>query len=141
MNSRIISIILFSILIFTQTIFPASSTWVNFNKGLEQAQKEKKNIVVDFYTDWCHWCKVMDQKTFKDKNVAVKLKEFVMIRLNAESDDSSLKYKDETYTNAEFTRSLGVNGFPTLAFLNPKGEVITVVPGYVPPETFLNILN
>ena len=39
-------------------------TWIGFNEGLEKAAKEKKNILVDFYTDWCHWCKVMDEKTF-----------------------------------------------------------------------------
>lgn len=120
----------------------AEVVWQDFNAGVAKAEKENKNIIVDFYTDWCHWCKVMDEKTFKNEDVAKKLSErFVTIRLNAEDANSSVNYKGETYTNIELTRAFRVSGFPSLGFMDSKGELITLVPGFVPPETFIHVLG
>ena len=42
-------------------------------------------MIIDLYTDWCGWCKVMDRNTFTDSDVishinnnfvAIKLREF-----------------------------------------------------------------
>ena len=116
--------------------------WVNFNDGLARSAKEKKHMIVDFYTDWCHWCKVMDEKTFSDAKVNQKLLDrFVTVRIAAEDASQTATFKGRTFTNVELTRAFGVTGFPSLAFLNSDGEVITVVPGYVPPETFIYILD
>ncbi len=116
--------------------------WVKFDDGIAKSAKEKKHMIVDFYTDWCHWCKVMDDKTFGNDEINKKLKDrFVTVRLAAENANESATFKGQTYSNVELTRVFGVTGFPSLAFLNPDGEVITVVPGYVPPETFTHILD
>lgn len=116
--------------------------WIGFNEGLAKAQKESKPMLIDFYTDWCHWCKVMDEKTFSDSKVAAKLSDkFVTVRIDAEDGNSSVQFKGESLTNIELTRAFQVSGFPSLGFLDAKGEPITVIPGYIPPETFINILD
>jgi thioredoxin-related protein len=116
--------------------------WVSFDNGLATAAKEKKHMVVDFYTDWCHWCKVMDEKTFSDDKVNQKLLDrFVPVRVAAENANESATFRGKTYTNVELTQAFGISGFPSLAFLDEAGEIITVVPGYVPPETFIFILE
>ncbi|MBN1348593.1 thioredoxin fold domain-containing protein [candidate division KSB1 bacterium] len=125
-----------------QTEQTAKVTWLGFNEGLKKAAKEKKNILVDFYTDWCHWCKVLDEKTFKDPQVSKKLADrFITIRINAESTTESVQYKGNTFSNIELTQAFRVTGFPSLGFLNADGDVITLVPGFVPPETFIYILD
>ena len=122
--------------------FCAEKDWLKFNEGLTKAGKENKAVLIDFYTDWCHWCKVMDEKTFRDKAVEKKLKErFVTVRVNAESMNEKVTYRNQTFSNPQLTRSFGVTGYPSLAFLTAKGDPITVVPGYVPAENFLQILN
>jgi len=35
-------------------------TWNDFDSGYKLAKKKKKIMLVDVYTDWCGWCKVMD---------------------------------------------------------------------------------
>jgi thioredoxin-related protein len=116
--------------------------WINLNSGLVKAKVEKKSILIDFYTDWCHWCKEMDKKTFNDKVVSQKLKDrFITVRINAESKTESASYQGKNYTNVELTQAFGVTGFPTLAFLTSDGEIITLIPGYVPAETFAYILD
>lgn len=132
----------FVILGFSDDAVSAEATWYSFNEGLTKAEKENKSILIDFYADWCHWCKVMDKNTFQNVQVAKKLQErFVPIRLDAEAGNESVKYKNQTLTNPQLTRYFGITGFPSLVFLNSKGEPITVVPGYSPPEQFINILN
>ena len=37
---------------------------------------EKRNIVVFIHTDWCKYCKVMRDKTFKNENVVKTLTSF-----------------------------------------------------------------
>jgi len=115
---------------------------LSFNEGLEKAAKEKKNMIVDFYTDWCHWCKVMDEKTFNNDSVATKLSErFVTVRINAESPTESATFQGKNFTNIELTRAFQVTGFPSLAFISPELEVITVIPGYIQVDQFSYILD
>jgi thioredoxin-related protein len=129
-------------LAFASVAFTADKSWLGFDEGLAKSLNEQKPMLVDFYTDWCHWCKVMDEKTFNEENVKAKLTErFVTVRLNAEDRNVSATYKGNTYTNVELTQAFGVTGFPTLAFLDGKGEIITTIPGYVPAENFIHILS
>lgn len=118
------------------------NTWLPFDQGIAQAAKEKKPVVIDFYTSWCRWCKVMDEKTFSDPEVKSYLAEhFVTIRLNAESRSERYSFKGSEYTPVQLTRTFGVRGFPSLAYLDRDGELITVVPGFVPKEMFLPFLH
>jgi len=115
---------------------------LSFNDGVAKAAKEKKNMIVDFYTDWCHWCKVMDEKTFNNDSVATKLSErFVTVRINAEDPSGTAIFKDQTMNNVELTRAFGVRGFPSLAFISSEQEIITLIPGYVEADMFYNILE
>lgn len=99
-------------------------------------------MIVDFYTDWCHWCKVMDEKTFQDSTVARKLQQrFVTVRINAESPSDTVNFQGQRFTNIELTQAFRVTGFPSLAFISPEKEVITVIPGYVPAEPFGYLLD
>jgi len=116
--------------------------WMSFDEGLAKGVKEKKNIIVDFYTSWCHWCKVMDEKTFSEKRVAAKLKErFATVRLNAESNTEYANFQGQKLSNMELTRAFRVTGFPSLAFISPEKEIITVIPGYIPAEQFYYLLD
>jgi thiol:disulfide interchange protein len=36
--------------------------WMTLEQAFQAIQKEPRKIVVDVYTGWCGWCKVMDQK-------------------------------------------------------------------------------
>jgi len=115
---------------------------LTFNEGLEKAATEKKNMIVDFYTDWCGYCKVMDEKTFNNESIAKKLSErFITVRINAEDSNESATFKGRTFNNIELTRAFGVTGFPSIAFISPEHEVITVMPGYIPAEQFSYILD
>lgn len=115
--------------------------WTTIDKGLELAKKQNKMLVVDIYTDWCHWCKVMEKETYSDKNVVKYAKEkLIMAKLNAESE-KKYKFHDRYFTGKELALLFGVTGFPTTLFFNAKGELITKVAGYIPADTFNLILT
>ena len=126
----------------TGKVLASKNFVLDFNQGLEKAKKEKKNMLIDFYTDWCHWCKVMDEKTFSEKTVAEKLsKRFVTVRIDAESNTGSNTFKGHKFNNMEMTRAFGVTGFPSLIFISSEEEIITKIPGYVQAEQFAYILD
>lgn len=119
----------------------AEVTWLAFEPGLAAAKKEKKMMVVDFYTTWCGWCKVMDQKTYGDSSIIKFAKEkLVLVKVNAESNEKT-RFRDKEYTYRELALAFGVNGYPATAFIDANGEILTLVPGYVPADKFLPVLE
>lgn len=122
-------------------LLAADLPWQPFDEAYSQAVESGKPLLVDFYTDWCHWCKVMDAKTFSHPEIAKLLREeFVLSRIHAEDSKASLHYRGERYNHLQFTRALGVKGFPSVAFFDKSGDLITVVPGYVEPSIFKYML-
>jgi thioredoxin-related protein len=119
-----------------------AGAWLPFNEGMALAAKENKHVVIDFYTTWCHWCKVMDRETFSNPEVKKYLGEhFITIRIDAESTKEKVSYKGEELTPVSLARKFGVKGFPSIAYLDRDGELVTVVPGFVPAKTFLPLLR
>ncbi|MFH1214158.1 MAG: thioredoxin fold domain-containing protein [Candidatus Neomarinimicrobiota bacterium] len=136
-----LGLIILSLVIVTG-LFAEGKAWYGFNEGLALASKEKKHVVIDFYTDWCGWCKVMDKKTFSDPVVNQYLfGNFIPIRINAENDTEKLTFKGKTYTPRELTRAFQVTGYPSIAFVSPEMEVLGVIPGYIEKDRFQNLLK
>ena len=114
----------------------------NFDQGIAAARKENKPVIVDFYTDWCHWCEVMDEKTFADPGIKKQFADgWITIKVNAEDNKTTGTFKGKVSTYREFTRAFGVKGFPSYAFIDRNGEVVTVMPGYHPKEKFSRMLD
>ena len=44
--------------------------WMSFEDAVERCAKEPKMVFIDVYTDWCGWCKRMDQSTFANPVIA-----------------------------------------------------------------------
>ncbi|MEZ4650606.1 MAG: DUF255 domain-containing protein [Candidatus Eisenbacteria bacterium] len=95
-----------------------------FDQALEQARTEKKIIMVDFFTHWCHWCKVLDEKTYSDPRVVEASRAMVNVKVNAG-------------TYVDIAKKYGVSAYPTVAFLKPDGSLRMSVRGFRPPESFL----
>lgn len=138
MNKRILFTL---ILLLSALPLLAGKNWYAFSEGMSLAESTHKPIVIDFYTDWCKWCKVMDEKTFSQPEAEAYLFEhFIPIRINAESNER-VDFLGQTYTFRQLTSAFGVTGFPSLAYLTPDKKIITVMPGYVEKDMFINILK
>ena len=116
--------------------------WLDFNHGLARARADNKSIMIDFYTDWCVYCKKLDRETLQNQEVTRILTEnFIAIRLNAEKSEGDILYRGKAYSPAGLSRYFGVTAFPSLAFLDSGGQPITLLPGFVPAPQFSAILN
>ena len=139
---KIIPLIFLTIFLSNITAVAEDKGWEEFDAGLAKSAKESKPVLIDFYTDWCHWCKVMDEKTFENDEVKTYLdKYFVKIKVNAEERRDKQTYEGKTYNSVKLARTFGVTGYPALAFLDKNQKLITLVPGFLPPEKFINVLK
>jgi thioredoxin-related protein len=116
-------------------------TWRTMPQALEEAPKANKKILLDVYTDWCGWCKRMDKDTYSEASVAQYLgQHFIASKMNPEKEGEIL-YDGKKYTQREFGQALGINGYPATAVFNEKGELLTVIPGYIAAGEFIRILK
>ena len=89
----------------------AELQWHTIEDLKDLQKKSPKLVIVDVYTDWCRWCKVMDKQTFTDPALIKHLSSnYHMVKFNAENK-SSLTFKGKTY---DFVQS-GRRGYNELA--------------------------
>jgi len=120
---------------------PLALNWLSYNEGLALAEKENKYILIDFYTDWCGYCKKMDKETYSKEEVKKFLNEnFVVVKVNAESDNKVVENGEEI-TERELAKLYQVSGYPTTWFLESNHSRIAPLPGYVTTEQFIPVLS
>lgn len=129
----------------------AQVRWMTWEEAMSARAEEPRKIFVDVYTDWCGWCKRMDQTTFSDPEVsAVLSRDFYAVKLDAEQR-GELDYAGETYAfrpgGRRGVHELAVKllggrlGYPSVVFLDEEAEVIEAIPGYQEPAAFEKIVT
>jgi uncharacterized protein YyaL (SSP411 family) len=121
----------------TQPNASAKLEWLTFDAAKERAAKENKHVIVDIYTTWCGWCKVMERQTYADPEVSSYLSQnFVLAKVNGESPDS-LHWQGQKISERQFARAVGVTGYPATYFLKPDAELLGGVAGYIKKPDFM----
>ncbi len=116
--------------------------WFTFDDALAKARTDNRPIFVEFYADWCVACKTFQRETLQNENVAeILAKNYVAVRVNAEESEDRVRYRDKYFSSVALAEAFGIGAFPTLVFLDSGGEVVTKIPGFVPPNQFSAILN
>lgn len=103
----------------------------SYSAALKEAKASGKLLMVDLYTDWCGYCKKLDREVFPDAAVARLSQKFVPVKLNPEKDQDA----------SALARRYIVNGFPTILFLNAKGEIFHRIGGYAPAAPFAQMMQ
>lgn len=124
--------------------------WYTFEEAVELNSQNPKKIFIDVYTDWCSWCKVMDEKTFSHPEIADYLNEnYYPVKFNAESTEPVHFANTVFENNGKGRRSMhdlavallqGKMSFPSVAYLDENNQLLTAVPGYLTPVQIEPIL-
>ncbi|MEO6456134.1 MAG: DUF255 domain-containing protein [Ginsengibacter sp.] len=123
--------------------------WSGLKEISVKLKKQEKPVLIDLYTDWCHWCKVMDKKTYGNQKVINYLsKNFYVAKVNAETKDS-LTWDTKTYFyNSHYLinefalyATKGQPGFPTTVILPSENSQPISISGFLEPKELEPILK
>lgn len=120
---------------------PSEPVWLPYHEGVEKAQAENKYILVDFYTDWCTYCKKMDKEVFAQESIKRRLRNsFAAVKVNAEASQK-IKFMGKEMAQKDLAKTFNVHSYPTIWFLDSRGEPIAPLPGYLEADKFAVVLD
>jgi len=101
-------------------------TW---EEALQLAKKENKLIFLDVYATWCGPCRRLASITFPDPEVGKYYNDrFINVKIDGERGEGPM-----------IRQRYAVRGYPSLLFINHKGEVVHRTAGFRDPERFLEL--
>jgi len=118
-----------------------SIEWLSWEEAFEKSEVQKRKFIVDIYTEWCTWCKKMDQTTFSDPTVIEYINaNFYAIKFDAEEKDP-IQFQGQIY---KFENGIWRGGYhqlaakitnnriklPTVVFLDERSEILQSIGGY-----------
>ena len=126
---------------FEQNV-PAQVEWLPLEEAIKRAKRAPKKILIDLYTDWCGWCKVMDRDTYSQEEVIKYLHQnYYPVKFNAEQREDvqflgrTFKYMatspQQGYHQLAQALTDGNLSYPTTVLLDEKQQPITYVPGFL----------
>ncbi len=130
--------------------------WLSFEQLEDSLNIKPKKVFINFYADWCTYCKKMDQAAFQDSKVISKLNaEYYAVKMNAESADS-IQFGGELFTNKQLGKTRNPTheiplllasrknqpfSLPAMVLLNEKFEISDRYFVYLSPKQLHDILK
>lgn len=152
-----------TLLLFSILLLPAEGwtqekeiQWINFEELEDSLALKPKKVFIDFYADWCAYCKKMDKAAFKDLRVISKLSdEYYAVKMDAETKDT-IFFGGDTFTNKQLGKSRTPTheiplllasrdnypfSLPAIVILNENFEVTDRYFEYLSPEQLQRALE
>lgn len=116
--------------------------WLTIAEMQAAYSKNPKPILVDVYTSWCGWCKVMDKQTYNNDKVAAYINaKYYAVKFDAESRDSvewngkKYGYDEQNKVNDIATYLLyGQLSYPSTVFLSALDAKPAPLSGFLKPK-------
>ncbi|WP_299062826.1 thioredoxin family protein [uncultured Polaribacter sp.] len=158
MKTIVLTFSMLLFLVFTDDLKAQNKkiNWLNFQQLEDSLAIKPKKVFINFHTDWCVYCKKMDEAAFKDPEVIQKLNsEFYAVKMNSESR-KPITFDGKIYTNKEIGKKrkpiheipllLGNRknkpfSLPLTILLDEKFKIIKRDFEYISPKNMINFLN
>lgn len=116
--------------------------WITLTELKDAYAKQSKPIIIDVYTSWCGWCRVMEKETYSQETVASYINEnYYAVKFNAETKDSvEFNGKKYGYNPAYNANELAVYllegrmGYPATILLTNTNAQPAPLPGFLKPS-------
>lgn len=97
---------------------------------LQQAKRDGKAVMLDFYADWCVVCKEMESYTFSEATVQTSLQQFTLLKVDVTKNNSDDK---------AFLKHFDLFGPPAILFFNNDAAEIKShrLVGFVKAKPFI----
>lgn len=130
--------------------------WMTITEAVNASKTTPKPIILDFYTDWCGWCKRMMATTYADPGLASYINQFFYpVKFDAEGKDTVV-FQGKTYMPTSMAPKTshplaiellgGKMMYPSTLFLNgydiakDEFQVKMLAPGYLEKQKIEPIL-
>lgn len=97
-----------------QIAFETPGDFAGLEAKLEEARRQNKRVLIDFWATWCAACKELEEKTFTDPEVIKYTEDYIALRFQLE-DFESEKVRP-------FLEKFQIVGLPTVVHLIPKQD-------------------
>ena len=101
---------------------------MGYAKGCEQAQAARKPILLFFTAEWCRYCHQMGQEAFVHPQVVSLSEQFVCVLVDAD-------------TESDVCRRFGVQAYPTVQFVSPRGVPLNRLVGKKPAQQVVTAMQ
>jgi hypothetical protein len=108
----------------------AGQEWRSWESSIfRDAQAQQRLVILDLNAVWCHWCHVMDEKTYGDSKIRQLLSDrFIAARADQDA-------------NPDLSNRYGNWGWPATIIFAPDGTELAKLQGYIPPERMASLLE
>jgi uncharacterized protein YyaL (SSP411 family) len=87
-----------------------------------EAKAQRRLVILDLKAVWCHWCHVMEEKTYGDAKIAALIADkFIAVRADQDA-------------NPDLSNRYGDWGWPATIVFAADGTELAKLQGYIPPE-------
>ena len=124
-----LALVLFFGAITSEAFAAGSINWHSYQDGVALGKQRNKKVFVNFFADWCTYCKQMDSETFTDSAVGAYLnKNFIPVRVDADRE-------------AQVAAKYHVQGLPVTTFIGEDGVLIGSQSGFIGPDQMVPLLR
>ncbi len=111
------------------TDFTPIKTVADLTRELAAARAARQPVMLDFYADWCTYCKQMERQTFPDPRVQAAMRQMVLLRADVTRNDEA---------DRALLRHIGIPAPPAMIFWGPDGREIRHLRllGFMAPDAF-----
>lgn len=116
MRNKLLTIIALNLLIVScqrsiKVEGPSLNWFSDWDQAASLAKKSGRQMIAEFSTSWCPYCQYIEEKVFTKPQVAEKIKNFILVRLDGDAPATQ-----------NFMDKYSIKGFPTFIVFGPGGS-------------------